>query len=527
MGWQKRSDVKTVFQNELFITKRTSSRVVVFEKNYLDLTIVITNIRRRWGMTIDVVNRISCETVKNTIKESQLSSDENRILDPDQVGKAFKPEELELADSVNEAELSYDNLRLYLQEVGYVPLLSAHEEKIAARRIELWEHISMIKSRLEKQGKRTTTRVFQEIMLELDNSFEIIHILKNHLGLPENTGFRQTVIDKKLQAAIYGVLDQAIVQFVAEHLNLPLESAESKLITISIDIALLPENVITEISPKVSLETIHELVNSRKFINSLEGQEASLCEYLEQLQMQAKTAKDELIEANLRLVVSIAKRHVGHGMSIQDLIQEGNIGLMRAAERFNAHKGFKFSTYATWWIRQAITRSIAEQARAIRVPVHVIETISKLSNTTLELSQEYGRSPTHEEIGEHLGFTPGKVRKLMEIAQLPMSLELPMGEDGDNYLSDVIPDHNAVEPLDHTTNELLKEHIREALLTLSVREQKVLKLRFGLEDARARTLEEVASEFSVTRERIRQIEAKALRKLRHPSRSRKLKDYLE
>ena len=246
----------------------------------------------------------------------------------------------------------------------------------------------------------------------------------------------------------------------------------------------------------------------------------------EQIALGSKAAKDELIEANLRLVVSIAKRHIGKGMYFLDLIQEGNLGLIKAVEKFDYSKGYKFSTYATWWIRQAITRAIADQARTIRIPVHMVETIHKVSRTARQLLQELGREPTTDEIAESLGITADKVREIMKIAQDPVSLETPIGEEEDSHLGDFVEDNDSPAPSDSASYSLLREQLCNILHTLTPREEQVIRLRFGLEDGRTRTLEEVGKQFQITRERIRQIEAKALRKLRHPSRSKTLKDYL-
>lgn len=310
--------------------------------------------------------------------------------------------------------------------------------------------------------------------------------------------------------SIYETLEKHKIEYIGSGRSREMLDAETDVSapdTINIDD---PVRMYLKEIGKVSLLTADEEIELAKGME--EGDEAS---------------KRKLAEANLRLVVSIAKRYVGRGMQFLDLIQEGNLGLIKAVEKFDYRKGYKFSTYATWWIRQAITRAIADQARTIRIPVHMVETINKLIRVSRQLLQELGREPQPEEIAEVMGLTVEKVREIMKIAQEPVSLETPIGEEEDSHLGDFIPDDDAPAPSEAAAFAMLKEQLTGVLDTLTPREEKVLRLRFGLDDGRARTLEEVGREFEVTRERIRQIEAKALRKLRHPSRSKKLKDFLD
>ncbi len=330
--------------------------------------------------------------------------------------------------------------------------------------------------------------------------------------------FKEVTLEPENIDNIYEFLEKRGVDVIGKLLETPDEDFEpEEEVEIELDLSL-PDGVNIDDPVRMYLKEIGKV----PLLNA--DEEIDLAIKMENGDVEAKK---RLAEANLRLVVSIAKRYVGRGMLFLDLIQEGNLGLIKAVEKFDYRKGYKFSTYATWWIRQAITRAIADQARTIRIPVHMVETINKLIRVSRQLLQELGRDPAPEEIAEELDMSVEKVREILKISQEPVSLETPIGEEEDSHLGDFIQDENVPVPAEAAAFTLLKEQLVDVLDTLTDREQKVLRLRFGLDDGRARTLEEVGREFNVTRERIRQIEAKALRKLRHPSRSRKLKDYLE
>ena len=432
-------------------------------------------------------------------------------------------------ESIDLADITDDSMRLYLMEIGRVNLLTKKQEQTLARQIEEWKHLEAIETELEAltDGSPNAWMCVLHLIRRIGQLGPIVDAVCRYSATPRPETLTDVLIDEELSARIDGVLSEEMLLFAAEILNREPEDVKQGLIELSLAVRLLPTEAADVFATSPAIRELQDLELAPGFIEALKSYEPVYSRHFASVKNAGRRAQLHLSEANLRLVVSIARKYLGRGMPLSDLIQEGNIGLMRGVQKFDYRKGYKFSTYATWWIRQAVSRSIADQSRTIRIPVHMTEIVNKLMRTTRKFVQEYGRDPTDEETAARMDITAERVREIRKLTQLPLALETPVGEDGYAQLGDFVEDRDQVPPVEAASYLLLKEQIADVLSTLSEREARVLELRFGLGDGISHTLEQVGREFGVTRERIRQIEGVALRKLRHPSHSRKLRDFLD
>ena len=470
-------------------------------------------------------------TVLGTVKdiEQVLSGDERLHVAGEEIGQeqeAFP--EVEGVPLKREFELGVGSLNLYLGEVGQTPLLNAEEEKLLGSRIEKGKHLSLLED--DWVAKHGVQPLPIDLLLALAEDFSrarlFFEALYQYLGLPSNGSIAEKVLHPDLRRAIDGHIDQHSSSAIAQATGANQTRTEQALIQLSLDSGLIPWHIIEGAGQGSSAAEFGEVLRSPEFRNELEEHGSEIARHFEQIKERADQAAEHMIQANLRLVISVAKGHNDRGVPLPDLIQEGNIGLMQAVQKFDHRRGYKFSTYAIPWIWQAVNRAINDQSRIVRLPGHLIDTVKKLAQARNRLSQKFDRQPTEKELASEMGVSPEKVEWLLQVSSGgPISLETPIGEEG-SQLGDFIGDRAIPEPEEEAAASLLKEQLSKALESLAPREQRVIELRFGLGNEYSRTLEEVGIELGLTKERIRQIEKEALAKLRHPSHSRKLIGYL-